>query len=198
MITGCAFQPLYGRIYTFYSPKWVFLTSVSIFELGSLICGVSQNSPTFIVGRAIAGLGSAVIFSGSIVLTVHIIPLRKRPVYQGFMGAVFLISSVVGPVIGGVFTTHLTWRWCFYVNLPIGGATLLLRFWLLPANNNETELEIEAAKLSLKEKVDRLDPMEQYAFFRESCVSCLHWNWVGQHMLGTMRGSLYSGSFSGF
>lgn len=66
------------------------------------------NSTTFIIGRAVAGLGSAGLFLGSIVLTLHIIPLQKRPVYQSFMGAVFLISSVVGPVIGGVFTTNLT------------------------------------------------------------------------------------------
>jgi hypothetical protein len=164
MITGCAFQLLYGRIYTFYSPKWVFLSSVSIFELGSLICGVSQNSPTFIVGRAVAGLGSAGIFSGSIVLMVHIIPLRKRSIYQSFMGAVFLISSVVGPVIGGAFTTHLTWRWCFYINLPVGGVTLILTFWLLPADNNKTEQEIKAAKLSLREKLDQLDPIGTMCF----------------------------------
>jgi hypothetical protein len=159
MITGCAFQLLYGRIYTFYSPKWVFLTSVSIFELGSLICGISKNSLTFIVGRAIAGLSSAGIFSGSIVLTVHIIPLRKRPIYQSLMGVVFLASSIVGPVIGGAFTTHLSWRWCFYINLPIGGVILLLSFWLLPSDNNRTKEEIEAAKLSMREKLERLDPI---------------------------------------
>jgi MFS family permease len=164
MITGCAFQLLYGRIYTFYSPKWVFLSSVSIFELGSLICGISQNSLTFIVGRAIAGLGSAGIFSGSIVLTVHIIPLRKRPIYQSFMGVVFLVSSVVGPVIGGAFTTHLSWRWCFYINLPIGGAALLLTFWLLPSDYNKTKEEIEAAKLSMREKLERLDPIGTLCF----------------------------------
>ncbi|KAE9369208.1 major facilitator superfamily protein [Stipitochalara longipes BDJ] len=159
MTTACAFQLLYGRIYTFYSPKWVFLTSVSIFELGSLICGIARNSPMFIVGRAIAGLGSAGIFSGSIVLTLHIIPLRKRPLYQSFLGVVMLVSSVVGPVIGGAFTTHLTWRWCFYINLPIGGITLLLMFWLLPADNNKTKEEIEATKLSTREKIERLDPI---------------------------------------
>jgi hypothetical protein len=164
MITGCAFQLFYGRLYTFYAPKWVFLASVSIFELGSLICGISRNSPTFIVGRAIAGLGAAGILSGTIVLSVHIIPLRKRPIYQSFMGVVILVSSVVGPVIGGAFTTHVTWRWCFYINLPIGGATLLLTFWLLPLSNNKMEQEIEAAKLSTREKIERLDPIGTLCF----------------------------------
>ena len=163
-MTSCASQLLYGRIYTFYSPKWVFLSSVSIFELGSLICGIAQNSPMFIVGRAIAGLGSAGIFSGSILLTLHIIPLRKRPLYQSFLGVVMLVSSVVGPVIGGAFTTHLTWRWCFYINLPIGGTTLMLAFWLLPAENNKTEQEIEAGKLSTRQKLERLDPIGTVCF----------------------------------
>jgi len=164
MITGCAFQLLYGRLFTFYAPKWVFLASVTIFELGSLVCGVSQNSPTFIIGRAIAGLGSAGIMSGTIVLTVHTIPLRKRPLYQSFMGIVFMISSVTGPIIGGAFTTHLTWRWCFYLNLPIGGVTLLLTFWLLPSDNNKTKEEIDATKLSTREKIERLDPVGTLCF----------------------------------
>jgi hypothetical protein len=179
MITGCAFQLLYGKIYTFYSPKWVFLASVFIFEIGSLICGVAQNSLTFIVGRAVAGLGSSGIFSGSIVLTVHIIPLRKRPIYQSFMGAVFLISSVVGPVIGGAFTTHLTWRWCFYINLPVGGATIISMIWLLPANNNKTEEEILVAKLSIREKIDQLDPIGTLCFLPSVVCLLLALQWGG-------------------
>jgi MFS family permease len=111
MLTACACQLLYGRIYTFYSPKWVFLSSIVLFELGSLICGLAPSSLVFIVGRAVAGTGSAGIFSGSIVLTVHIVPLRQRPPYQGVMGAVIMISSIVGPIVGGAFTTRLTWRW---------------------------------------------------------------------------------------
>jgi MFS family permease len=79
--------------------------------------------------------------------------------YQSFLGVVMLVSSVVGPVIGGAFTTHLTWRWCFYINLPIGGTTLLLTFLLLPADNNKTKEEIEAGKLSMRQKLERLDPV---------------------------------------
>jgi MFS family permease len=111
MLTACACQLLYGRIYTFYYPKWVFLSSIAIFELGSLICGVAPSSLAFIIGRAVAGIGSSGILSGSIVLTVYIVPLRQRPAYQGVMGAVIMVSSIVGPLIGGVFTTRLTWRW---------------------------------------------------------------------------------------
>jgi MFS family permease len=115
MITGCAFQLIYGRIYTFYSTKWVFLVAIGLFELGSLICGVAPNSTAFIIGRAIAGLGSGGIFSGSIMLMIPIVPLRKRPMYQGFMGITFAVASVVGPLLGGAFTDKATWRWCFYI-----------------------------------------------------------------------------------
>jgi MFS family permease len=115
MITGCAFQLIYGRIYTFYSTKWVFLVAIGLFELGSLICGVAPNSVAFIIGRAIAGLGSGGIFSGSIMLMIPIVPLQKRPMYQGFMGITFAVASVVGPLLGGAFTDKATWRWCFYI-----------------------------------------------------------------------------------
>ncbi len=101
--------------------------------------------------------------SGTILLTVHIKPLRKRPLYQSFMGIVFMISSVTGPIIGGAFTTH-PWRWCFYLSLPIGGATLFLAFWLLPSDNNKTNEEIEATKLSTREKIERLDPIGTLCF----------------------------------
>lgn len=179
MITGCAFQLLYGRIYTFYSPKWIFLPSVAIFEIGSLICGVAPNSPAFIVGRAVAGLGSAGIFSGTIVLTVHIIPLRKRPIYQSFMGAVILVSSVVGPVLGGAFTTHLTWRWCFFINLPVGGATIISMIWLLPSNHDAKVEESESKKLSIRKKIDQLDPIGTMCFVPGVVCLLLALQWGG-------------------
>lgn len=178
-MTGCAFQLFFGRVYTLYSPKWVFIISVVFFEIGSLLCGVAPNSPVFIFGRAVAGLGSAGIFSGTIVLTLHIIPLRLRPVYQSFMGAVILISTTVGPLIGGAFTSHLTWRWCFYINLPIGAATIVVLAWLLPPASNLNQEEIEARNLSLGQKITKLDPIGTALFLPAIVCLILALQWGG-------------------
>jgi MFS family permease len=97
-------QLLFGKFYTYMNIKYVFLTAIAIFEIGSLICGVAQNSVTLIVGRAVAGLGSAGILSGALLILAHSVPLVKRPMYSGLIGGMYGISSVAGPLLGGVFT----------------------------------------------------------------------------------------------
>jgi MFS family permease len=103
LATACLF-PVSGRIYQLYSTKWVYISSLVVFEIGSALCGAAPSSTAFILGRAIAGLGSAGIFTGSTTIILPIIPLRKRPVYTSFSGLAFGVSSVLGPVLGGVFT----------------------------------------------------------------------------------------------
>ena len=115
LITTCATQLLWGRIYTFYSPKNVFLVSIAVFEIGSLLCGVAPNSKAFIIGRAIAGIGAAGIFCGTTVMLTRIVPLHRRPAFVGAFGAIFGIASITGPLLGGAFTDGPTWRWCFYI-----------------------------------------------------------------------------------
>ncbi|KAK6496238.1 hypothetical protein TWF481_002262 [Arthrobotrys musiformis] len=131
LLTCCAFQLLLGKVYTLYSIKTVLIGNILLFEVGSALCGAAPNSPSFIVGRAVSGIGAAGIFAGTVVCLVHTVPLHKRPQLQGLFGALFGLASIVGPIVGGAFTSHVSWRWCFYINLPLGGVSLVvILFWL--------------------------------------------------------------------
>ncbi|KAJ7617190.1 major facilitator superfamily domain-containing protein [Roridomyces roridus] len=116
--TSCT-QLFYGKIYTLLPVKWVYVAAIALFEVGSLLCGIAPSSKILIIGRAVAGLGCAGVFTGTLVIITHTVPLEKRPVYSGLIGGVYGVASVAGPLLGGVFTDKLNWRWCFFINLPI-------------------------------------------------------------------------------
>lgn len=137
LLTASAFCLSIGKMYTFYNVKYLFIGSILIFELGSAICGAAPNSVALIVGRAIAGLGSAGMLQGAFNILIPVVPLHKRPALFGLFGACFGLASVLGPVLGGVFTDGPGWRWCFYINLPIGAVTVaaLAIFLKLPKDS---------------------------------------------------------------
>lgn len=173
MLTTCSFQLIMGRIYTFYNPKWVFLCAICLFEVGSLICATAPNSIAFIIGRAVAGAGSSGIFSGAIVIMMNLVPLHKRSILQGMMGAVFGISSVVGPLLGGVFTTKVSWRWCFYINLPIGGAAIIVLMLILHVP------KAKKAGTPWRQQVSQLDPIGTVFFISGIVCLLLALQWGG-------------------
>ncbi|KAI0514766.1 major facilitator superfamily domain-containing protein [Xylaria bambusicola] len=165
-LTTAASQLLFGRVYKFYEIKRTFLITVALFEIGSVICGAAPNSIVFIVGRAIAGLGGAGIFSGVTIIMITMVPLRKRPMFQGLFGTIFGLASVLGPLVGGALTDAITWRWCFYINLPIGAvAALCLIFILEPSRPSHPPATIW-------EQIRRLDPLGTF-FFIPSIVTLL-------------------------
>ena len=110
-LTVASFQSTWGKAYKYFTLKPTFLVSIGIFEIGSLICGVAQNSITLIIGRAIAGMGGAGIASGAYTIIAFAVPPAQRPAFTGILGAVYGCSSVIGPLLGGVFTSQATWRW---------------------------------------------------------------------------------------
>ncbi|CAD6962975.1 unnamed protein product [Tilletia controversa] len=123
-IVSTAIPVVTNQLYANFSVKWVYLASFAIFEVGSLICALATDSPMFIVGRAIAGLGLAGGYSGSLIIVTMIAPLEVRPLLTSGLGGVYGIGGTIGPIIGGALTSKASWRWCFWLNLffipPVG------------------------------------------------------------------------------
>ncbi|CAK5276518.1 unnamed protein product [Mycena citricolor] len=176
LLTTAATQLLFGKFYTFLPIKWVFVAAIVVFEVGSAICGGAPNSTALIIGRAIAGLGSAGIFSGGMIIIAHSVPLEKRPMYSGLIGGMYGIASVAGPLMGGVFTDKVSWRWCFYINLPIGGVCLLflLVFLHIPRKPDPAH-----AQLSLLQKINHFDPFGTLLFMPAIVCLLLALQWGG-------------------
>ncbi|KAF5722924.1 major facilitator (MFS1) transporter [Fusarium mundagurra] len=151
-LTLGAFQSLWGKIYKFFPLKTSFLASIFIFELGSLISAVAPNSTTVIVGRAIAGLGASGVAPGVYTIPAFIAAPEKRATYTGFIGLSYGIAAVAGPLIGGGLTDGASWRWCFYINLPIGGLAILVILLTF-----KTPAGVKVVDATLKEKLLQMD-----------------------------------------
>ena len=134
-MTFGASQPSAGKIYKYHNLKWSFLASMLVFEVGSLLCGVAQSSKMLIVGRAIAGAGGAGLSVGGTSIVSLTVSPKQRPMMLGVMGMTYAVAAVLGPILGGAFSDRVSWRWCFYINLPIGGAAAVAVFFFfhLPA-----------------------------------------------------------------
>ena len=164
-MTFGASQTSAGKMYKYYNLKWSFLVSLLVFEIGSLICGVAPNSKTLVVGRAIAGLGGAGLSVGGTSIVSFTVPPAKRPMMMGVIGMTYAIAAVLGPLLGGVLTDRASWRWCFYINLPIGGvaAVAVFFFFHLPA-------AAVPPQISWTKKLLHLDPVGMVLAM--GCITC--------------------------
>ena len=143
LLAQTAVTPLYGKLGDLYGRKRVLQAAVVLFLIGSALCGLAQSMTMLIAFRAVQGLGAG----GLIVLTQatigDIVPPRERGRYQGIFGGVFGLASVAGPLLGGVIVEHVSWRWVFYVNLPVGLAALAVIAVTLPATRGTTRPAID-------------------------------------------------------
>ncbi|KEF58863.1 uncharacterized protein A1O9_03706 [Exophiala aquamarina CBS 119918] len=198
LLCTASLQPLTGKIYTYFSLKYSFLAFLGGFELGSLICALAKSSAMLVIGRAVAGMGASGLINGALTILTVAAPPSKRPTLLAIIMAMAGAGQLLGPLVGGALTQHVSWRWCFWINLPIGGLTavvmLLIRF---------PPYKARKTKWTFRDIVNDFDLLG-FAVFAPSCIMlllALQWGgityaWSSATLIGLIGGSV--GGFSTF
>ncbi|KAL8991442.1 MAG: hypothetical protein Q9177_000154 [Variospora cf. flavescens] len=189
-LTFASFQSTWGKAFKYFQIKITFLVSLFIFELGSLIIAVAPTSTALIIGRAVAGAGAAGVSSGVFTIIAFSASPAKVPAYMGIVGATYAIAAFVGPLLGGILAEKATWRWCFWINLPIGGlAAAILLFTYKPPKAATPQ------PATWKESLLQMDPLGTILIM--AAVICyilaLQWGastkpWSDSTVIGTLIG----------
>jgi EmrB/QacA subfamily drug resistance transporter len=143
MLGSTVTVPLYGKLGDVHGRKPLFLIAITIFLVGSALCGLAQNMVQLVVFRAIQGVGAGGLFPLTLAMVGMIVPPRDRGRYQGLIGSVFAAASILGPLIGGFIVDNFSWRWIFYVNLPVGGVAMAVIIVTMPRRRTKQKHSID-------------------------------------------------------
>ncbi|CAG9962919.1 unnamed protein product [Clonostachys byssicola] len=175
LISTCCFQLMFGKLYATFPLKTIFLSALGLFEVGSIFCAAAPNSVTLIIGRAIAGIGCSGVLCGGVVIITVSLPLHKRPKYAGIFSAASGVAQILAPTLGGIFTDRATWRWCFWINLPLGAVTAAVVLFLvkMPDRPSTEEEDQQRGQFSrLKSFFSKLDVIGTTLLM--PCMICLN------------------------
>lgn len=143
LLTSTATVPLYGKLSDLYGRKPLFQISIGIFVLGSVLSGASQSMEQLILFRGLQGIGAGGIMTLAMAIVGDILPPRERGRYMGYFGIVFASSSIMGPLLGGLFVDHLTWRWVFFINVPLGALSVFVASRVLKMRHEKRRVQID-------------------------------------------------------
>ncbi|KAF9393237.1 hypothetical protein CPC16_002516, partial [Podila verticillata] len=170
MMTTTASQPLYGKFSDIFGRKSTMLFANVIFMVGSVISGWSTSMTMLIIGRGVSGIGAGGLMAMVFIIISDMLDMRERGKYVGFIGAMFSVSSVIGPLLGGAFTDHATWRWSFWINLPISAiSTIFVAIYL----------NLPTPKGSLSDKIKRIDFLGTLVLLAAVVLVLLPLSWGG-------------------